>query len=229
MKLCCISDLHGELADLDFGNADIVIIAGDFSKMYGFGKWHLYDQKKWIQKKFIPFTQDFKEKQFIVVPGNHDLCLDPCKTNCYHDLNWNITWPENVHLLLDSWIEINGIKIYGTPYIPIINYRWAFECEHDILLQEFNKIPTNLDILVTHSPPRISGSDIDYSLQTQDGPFGSSELTQAIFMKQPRYVFCGHIHSGDHECVEFEGAKIFNVSRLNEDYCIAYKPLFLDI
>jgi Icc-related predicted phosphoesterase len=163
------------------------------------------------------------------VPGNHDLIFDSRRTLNISDISYSINWPENVHILIDKQIEINGLKIYGTPWVPIISYRWAFEAEHDILLDKFRKIPSELDILITHSPPRILDCSIDYSLQTQNGPFGSSELTQAIFDKQPKYVFCGHIHSGSHDCVKFEKSKIYNVSRLDEDYCIGYNPLIIDI
>lgn len=166
MKICCISDLHGTLEGLDFKDAELVIIAGDFSKMPGFGKWHLHQQADWIKHKFIPFVSQFKEKQFVIVPGNHDLCLDPKLTAAYPDLDWKIAWPDNVHLLIDSAVTINGFKIYGSPWVPVISYRWAFEGEHDVLKEKFSKIPDDVDLLVTHSPPRIPGKNIDYSIQT---------------------------------------------------------------
>jgi Icc-related predicted phosphoesterase len=229
MKLFCISDLHGNLNGLDPFGCDLVIIAGDFAKMTGWSKWHMYDMKKWIEKKFIPFTQQYKNIQFVITPGNHDLIFDSRRTLNISDISYSINWPENVYILIDRQIEVNGLKIYGTPWVPIISYSWAFEAEHDKLIEKFSKIPENLDILITHSPPRISSCDVDYSLQTNNGPFGSSELTQAIFEKNPKYVFCGHIHSGAHNCIDFGNTKIFNVSRLNEDYNIAYEPLILNV
>ena len=59
-----------------------------------------------------------------------------------------------------------------------------------------------------------------------------------IKKKLPRFVFCGHIHSGDHKVCEvrygdkpFESVPCFNVSRVNEEYKIAYpiKELTIDI
>ena len=229
MKLVCTSDLHGNLNQLDFRNCDLVIIAGDFSKTFGFKKWHIYEQMKWIKNKFIPFLSSYHNTKFVVIPGNHDLCFDLNRTFVWQDLNWTIHWPENVSFLLDSYVEVNGLKIYGTPWVPIISYNWAFEGNHNVLLEKFRKIPENLDILITHTPPRILDFKLDYSEQTKRGPFGSSELAQVIFEKKPKYVFCGHIHSGNHNLVEFEGSKIYNVSRLDENYEIAYKPLYLEI
>ena len=72
--------------------------------------------------------------------------------------------------------------------------------------------------------PRIPGSDVDRSLQTDSEHFGSPELTEAIIEKRPRFVFCGHIHTGQHGGVDFEGSRVYNVSRLDERYEITYEP-----
>lgn len=107
---------------------------------------------------------------------------------------------------------------------------WAYEAEHDALVKKFSKIPANLDILLTHTPPHIPDSCIDRSMQWGGyEAFGSSELAQAIFEKQPRNLFCGHIHSGTHDEVMFEGCKCYNVSRVDENYEIAYEPAVVEI
>ena len=86
-----------------------------------------------------------------------------------------------------------------------------------------------LDVLITHSPPRIPGSDVDRSLQTNSEHFGSHELTEAIINKRPRFVFCGHIHSGQHDGLDFESSRIHNVSLLDERYEIAYEPTWAEV
>jgi Icc-related predicted phosphoesterase len=230
MKLFCTSDLHGKLDGLDPSNCDLVVIAGDFAKMTGWGKWHIYDMKKWIEKKFIPFTQQFNIP-FVIVPGNHDLIFDNSKICSFSDVNYQITWPENVHILIDKQVEINGLTFYGTPYVPIINYCWAFEANYEKLNEKFANIPENIDILVTHTPPRIpeylGDMSLEYGLNSEK--FGSSELANAIFDKNPKYVFCGHIHSGSHEAFCFNNTIIYNVSRVNESYNIQYEPTIITI
>jgi len=230
MKVYATSDLHGNLEGIDPSGCDIAIIAGDLAPLNGFSKWHLQDQKKWIEKKFFELTAKHPDIEFIVVPGNHDKCLSPSNTISYPGISWNIAWPKNVHLLIDSCITVKGLKIYGMPWVPVISHCWAFEAEHDKLKDKCNLIPSNLDILVTHSPPHINDSCIDRSIQNGGyEAFGSNELSQAIFDKKPRYLFCGHIHSGTHGGVAFEDCMCYNVSRVDEAYDIAYKPTVKDI
>jgi hypothetical protein len=54
-------------------------------------------------------------------------------------------------------------------------------------------------------------------------------LTEAIIDKRPRFVFCGHIHTGRHGGVDFEGSRIYNVSRVDENYEIAYPPTWVEV
>ena len=67
-------------------------------------------------------------------------------------------------------------------------------------------------------------------MQTQSPHFGSRVLAATIARVKPKLAFCGHIHTGDHrvhDMVHENGliTKIYNVSRLNEDYIVAYEPL----
>lgn len=51
MKIYAISDMHGQLDGLDPAGADLVVVAGDFAIMKGWGLWHMNDQVKWINRK----------------------------------------------------------------------------------------------------------------------------------------------------------------------------------
>ena len=66
-------------------------------------------------------------------------------------------------------------------------------------------------------------------MQTQSPHFGSRALAATIARVKPKMAFCGHIHTGDHrvhDMVHENGliTKIYNVSRLDEDYTVAYEP-----
>ena len=229
MRIMAVSDLHGNLEGLDPKGADVVVIAGDVAPLWGRGPWHVNDQKKWINRRFREWTSSYPDIKFVVIPGNHDFFPIAHLLFKNQEIDWDFHFSPNVHYLSDGGTEIDGVTFYGTPWVPIISYSWAFEGEHDTLVNWFSKIPANLDVLVTHSPPRIPGSDVDRSLQTDSQHFGSAELTDAILEKRPRFVFCGHIHTGTHGGVDFESSRIFNVSRLDEDYEIAFEPTWVEI
>lgn len=231
MTIYAISDMHGNLNGLNPAGCDVVVVAGDFAPLSGFGKWHVYEQKKWTQSKFFEWIEKYPDIQFIITPGNHDMFADPKYQAAYRDMNFSVQWPSNAKLLLNSGCEFNGLRFWGTPNVPIINHRWAFESDDETLRRRFSAIPEKVDVLVSHGPPRISGQALDISLEYGvDSPaFGSYELAAAVFDKKPRYMFCGHIHSGQHGRTAFNGTAIYNVSRVDESYEIAYEPAVVEI
>ena len=228
MRIMATSDLHGNLYGLDPSGADIVVVAGDIAPLKGWSIWDIYAQKKWINKHFREWTASYPDTRFVVIPGNHDFFAIANLRFQDRGIDWDFDFSPNVHFLCDEGVEINGLKFYGTPWVPIISHSWAFEGEHDKLVDCFAKIPAGLDVLVTHSPPRIPDCDVDRSRQTDSEHFGSAELTEAIKAKRPRFVFCGHIHTGIHDVVDFESSRIFNVSRIDERYEIAFEPTWVD-
>jgi len=226
MKIYAVSDLHGNLDGLDPSCADLVVIAGDVAPMKGWGAWHINDQVKWMNRKFADWCDRYPEIEFVVIPGNHDLFAPQLD-----DLHTKMILPANVHFLIDEVAEVKGLRVAGSPWIPPISGRWAFEaCDEDDLARHFAWIPEGVDILVTHSPPFVEGWNVDVSLQTQSPHFGSRAVTAALRRVKPRLAFCGHIHTGDHrvhDLIHADGSmtRLYNVSRLNEDYCVAYDPL----
>jgi len=225
MKIYVVSDLHGNLEGLDPKDADIIVVAGDVAPIKGWGVWHVNDQVKWINKRFATWCDKYPDAEIVLIPGNHDLFAQR------KDVPTRPAFAKNVHFLVDGIVEIKGLRFAGSPWIPPISGKWAYEtANEDELARRFAWIPEGVDVLVTHTPPFVEGWDIDVSLQTQSPHFGSRALTDVIRRVKPKLVFCGHIHTGDHrvhDLVHADGSitKLYNVSRLNEDYCVAYEPL----
>lgn len=229
MKLHVASDLHGmvDLALLDPDHADVVVLAGDVAPLNSLDRTGIIAQCAWMRRSFLRFVEDHRETDFVVVPGNHDFWGEIREFI-------GLKWPSNLHFLINSGCEIGGVKFWGMPQIPEINGLWAFESRPEALEAACDKIPSGLDVLVTHTPPRVDGSDIDTScgmirINGKDPHFGSVELLDAILDVQPRYCFCGHIHTGSHECLEIGKTRCFNVSLLDEDYRIGYMKLEVEI
>ena len=132
--------------------------------------------------------------------------------------------------MIDEAVDLNGIKIYGTPW-SLEFYNWAFMLPKEELLEEiFNGIPEDADIVLAHTPPVISGSRIDTVYTSPEMHLGSKALTKVV-EKRPnlKYLFCGHIHTGDHDESLIGNTKCHNVSLLDEMYKVTYSPMIVEL
>ena len=150
MKIYAISDLHGRLEGLDPKGVDLVLVAGDFAPMHGWSAGDIDYQVCWINATLREWIGGYPNTQFRLIPGNHDLFAQNS------DFLPDVRLPKNAKLLIDQADEVDGLRIYGTPWVPYINGSWAFEemCPGQ-LREKFEKIPSGLDILLTHTPPKI--------------------------------------------------------------------------
>lgn len=206
-KLYAVSDIHMSGIDgVDDTAHGTIMIAGDFMEKAK----HESDFKsagEWFEKKFKPWCEKHKDQKIVLIGGNTDKWL-------YYNRD-KIEWPKNVTYLDDSEAEVNGMKVYGTSWTPK-NLNGAWEVGPEELEKQYSKIPEGLDVLITHAPPRIEGSDIDYDT-TFHKHFGSPELTKAILEKKPKLVLCGHVHSGSHKPVKIGDSIVMNVARVDDD------------
>ena len=232
MNVTSISDLHGYL-NFDVPKCDILTISGDICPV--FMSHGSATQHKWLQEVFLPWcNQLIKNKitRYVVfIAGNHDMYFQ----NAYlKNASLIFNMGENIHYLYNSMIEIEGIKIYGTPWTALFG-NWGFMGNEHKLEEVFSKIPEGMDIVITHGPPygycdKIEEYKIiNISPSNNDEHLGSKVLTKHLERAQPKWCIFGHIHSGSHN-VEFLGqTKCINVSLLGENYSIAYKPFNFNI
>ncbi len=175
MKIALFSDTHALHGQINIPAADILIFAGDMT--------HCRTARD--VSNFNSFLGCLPHTHKIVVGGNHDhrLARDPEKAKALLS--------EAIYLL-DEFIVIDGVTIYGAPWQPIFNNRAcdAFALPRGKALKEkWDMIPPDVDILVTHTPP--------VGILDQDGPVshGCSDLTVALAAAKPKYHIFGHIHS----------------------------------
>ena len=197
---------HSGIEDITDKECGTIVLAGDFMEKAK----HSIDfdnAAKWWDDKFIPWCEDHKDQQIVIIGGNCDKWL-------YKNRD-NLEWPQNVHYLDDTETEVNGMRVYGTSWCPH-NMNGAWEVDNDVLEKEFSKIPEGLDILVTHVPPKGEGIDLDHDTEFNNH-FGSEALTKAILEKKPKIVLCGHVHSGPHKPIKIGDSIVMNVSRIDDD------------
>ena len=238
-KIVSISDNHG-LLDFKLPSGFILTISGDITPT---NINHVVGQEFWIQNHFHPWCEKLIKdgifEHIVYIAGNHDRYFSKLMKDNKTD-EFRKTLPKNVHYLLNNMVEIDGIKIYGTPFTPTFG-SWYFMHSEDILDNIFAKIPEGLDILLSHGPAYGWNDKIEQYPERcweDDKHIGSKSLRKHILRAKPKMVCTGHIHSASHnintlpivnENLERVEIKTVNVSLLDEDYLIAYKPLEFNI
>lgn len=233
MNIKVISDTHGFLPDV--GNVDLLLIAGDVcparNHTYMFQEEWLYnDFVNWINK--IKFNNPYS--MVIMTPGNHDFYFDialPEKIRkieklCNKKLKILINEEYSYEYMAEDGLKY--LKIFGTPFCKIFG-DWAFMRVDDMLEGYYERIPENLDILITHDAPDINNLGMINDGFQKGKNAGNKILAKYVLEKKPKYVFCGHIHSGNHKLEDVNGIKMANVSYVNEKYKPAYEILEINI
>ena len=100
MKVFAISDMHGRLEGLDPKGAALVVVAGDFGIMKGWGAWHLYAQVDWVNTRLAEWCAIYPRTKFRFVPGNHDLFAEQ------QGLLSEGRLPKNAKLLVEKSYEV---------------------------------------------------------------------------------------------------------------------------
>lgn len=225
MKICAISDLHGNLS-VSVEECKLLLICGDILPLSI--QTSVGEAQEWIEKKFIPWCNAQPCEKVILVAGNHDFLFEKHRylmLSCFVGV-------DKVKYLDCEFFEYKGLVIYGTPLCKPFG-RWAFMpqiSEQANLYRKHSGID-KIDILVSHDTP-YGASDIilekDCAWYTEDN-IGNTALREFVELTQPILHVHGHIHSSNHECEKIGETQVYCCSLLNESYDMAYPPLYFDI
>ncbi len=229
MKIVAMSDLHGDLLRVNtFKECEVVFICGDFSPL----NIQADDKKmkKWLVEVFKPWCEALPCDKVFFIAGNHDWISlrnqEFMKSVFPRDEKVSYLCQD---LAIYTSREGKDYTIFGTPYCHQFG-NWAFMEEDEELTKLYMSIPNDLDILLSHDQPYGYGDILLQNTAWNDGShIGNKSLLEAIFIRQPKYMFCGHLHSTTHECVEIVQTKRYNVSLKDEYYDMVYEPLYLDV
>lgn len=186
--------------------------------------------KKWLVGTFKPWCEALPCDKVFFIAGNHDWVAlrDSEFMRAVFPMDGKVTYLYHEKV---SYVSKEGkeYKLFGTPFCKQFG-NWAFMEEGDELAKLYTAIPYDLDILLSHDQPYGYGDVILQEIYWNEGRhIGNKPLLEAVFVKQPKYMFCGHLHATTHECVEIIQTKRYNVSLKDEYYDMVYKPLYLDI
>lgn len=214
MRIVCISDTHGEHRRLRLPEGDILVHAGDFSKKGEI--LEAADFSNWLAE----ISPNYRTVCFVA--GNHDLCM--VNQNREMILNIFSSLPNNVHYLENNKVEVEGLKIWGSPQsanFEAARYCRAFFAERGAEIRWYwDIIDDDVDILITHGPP------MNILDRTMDGEnAGCFDLFYRLDkLKQLKLHVFGHIHEGYGEC-----GRCVNASIMDEDYDPYNLPIVKEI
>ena len=151
---------------------------------------------------FMNWFCDLPYSHKIFICGNHDDCLYGANINGLD---------ANVHYLCNSGIEIDGIKFYGVPM-------FMGDCVTDRQSRNYARIPSDTDVLVTHSPA-YGILDFDDGIN-----YGSEEILERLpYLPNLKAHLFGHIHA-EHGITEQSGVIFSNGAIMNSDYTVLNCP-----
>lgn len=210
-KIVATSDLHGRLPEIP--ECDILLLGGDLCPDHPIGKKARYSlpdngaewQSNWLRDEFKPWLDAVPAKRKVAIWGNHDFVG---QTGLWLDIEFG--WD----LLEDDTVEIDGIRIHGTPWVPGLP-RWAFYQDDRALKMRAESIP-DCDILLSHGPPY---GHLDFvAPQFGSQHVGDTHLNWRLHQGGIGVMVCGHIHEQYGSVAHHSGTVICNVSHVNEFY-----------
>ena len=239
MRITHISDTHNKHNQLNglLPGGDLLIHSGDISSL---GRQSEVERfVKWFNG-----IDNYANKVFIA--GNHDMTFDKeillrnklahfegrddWDTSCSEGKpEWldNLLTSElnpNVFYLENNFVEIDQIKIWGSPITPSFGYGWAFNKDRGYdINQIWNWIPTDTDIVITHGP--IYG----YCDRTDRGGLnvGCEQLYHRLNEVRPQLHFSGHIHEA-YGYRNTDWGYAFNGCNCDLSYLVNNKPMTFD-
>ena len=209
LKIVCLSDTHNCNSQIEVPDGDILIHAGDATVMGTFDE---------VNEFAIWFT-NLPHRYKIFVAGNHDWLFE-------NDPRLAQKFVRKVNYLQDSAIEIEGLKIYGSPWQPRF-FDWAFNLNRGAeIAEKWKLIPNDTDILITHGPPHGILDEVPRKYFIENT--GCEELRKVVERIKPKLHIFGHIHCGYGQTEQF-GVKFVNASNCDEDYNPTQPPIVVEI
>ncbi|MGI8494252.1 MAG: metallophosphatase domain-containing protein [Pyrinomonadaceae bacterium] len=207
-RIVCLSDTHNYSSEqIIVPDGDILIHAGDATIQGTIDEIVLFN--RWFSR--------FPHKHKIFVAGNHDWLFEISPKLARSLLD------EKIIYLQDSSVEIEGLKIYGSPFQPRF-FDWAFNLMRGAeIAEKWKLIPNDTDILITHGPPN---GILD---ETPRGDAaGCEELRKRVGEIHPKLHIFGHIHCG-YGKIETAGTIFVNASNCDESYDPVNPPIVVNI
>lgn len=210
-RIVCISDTHNLHEQINIPDGDVLIHAGDAT---------IRGTEPEVEN-FLRWFAKLPHQHKIFVAGNHDWLYET--NNRFARI---LTANFGIKYLQDSSIEIEKLKIYGSPWQPRF-FDWAFNLNRGAeLAEKWELIPEDTDVLITHGPPNGILDEVPrlYSIENT----GCEELRKRVEIVRPKLHIFGHIHCGYGQIEDF-GVKFINAANCDEEYNATNAPVVVDL
>lgn len=221
MLIALMADTHQNHKEIDLDeatekwvNADVVIVAGDFS----YDMWGVVEARGAFD--FFNWFAGLPHKHKVLIAGNHDFIMEKMPSTRF-------VLPESINYLEGQSVTIEGLKFWGGPWTPRF-FDWAFNVDRgEDIKRYWDSIPRDTDVLITHGPPH---GILD---ETWGKHAGCEELWEAVKEIRPKLHVFGHIHEGrGQEFVEWDDGSetIFvNATVVNGGYEYTHRPWTVEV
>jgi Icc-related predicted phosphoesterase len=199
VRIVMMSDTHEQHRRVDVPDGDLLIHAGDFT---------YFNRSSHAVQDFDDWLHALPHRHKVLVPGNHE--------SCFGSPQWRDQITGAV-VLVDSGIELAGLKIWGARVTP--EGAGAIGNETDERCgAALSQIPKGTDVLITHGPP-FGILDLARGI-----PQGSRKLLGALRHIKPRLHVFGHIHAG-YGTARSRGTIFVNAALAGPGYSITKGPI----
>jgi Icc-related predicted phosphoesterase len=192
LRLVLLSDTHQLHREVDVPDGDVFIHAGDFT-MFSESMKAVVDFNDWLG--------ELPHRYKIVVPGNHEFFLEADPSERF--------MLDNAIVLINEGIEIEGVRIWGSPVTPLYGEAFGLSFAKD-RKRLYAQIPRDIDVLITHGPP----FGILDTAPVSGLHEGCRELLRAVTRLRPKLHVFGHIHTA-YGIFRTEHTRFVNASRLD--------------
>lgn len=222
-KIVAISDMHGYLPEIP--ECDLLLVGGDITPMWDH---RLEFQADWLKTTFVDWLKKVPAEKIVGIAGNHDFILEE-NPDFGHSFPWHYLHDKT--LVIPKW----NLKIHGTPWTPRFG-KWALMAPDSTLMEKWDKIPSDVDILLSHGPMYgyadiVSGYSLTKRGWEHSTRVGSQTLRNKIdygMFPNMKLFICGHIHEAHGIYPVNDQLTVYNVSHMNDIYEPVNEPTVIE-
>lgn len=174
-RVTVIGDTHCRHDEIDLPAGDLLIHCGDMFNLSDGAPQQIQAMDEWFGRQ--------KFERILCTGGNHDRLLESELTRRSHPFR-------NAYFLKDEVVEFRGLRIFGAPWVPDLTTH-AFFQDRSGLAAAWARVPSKIDILITHTPPK---GILDTSSRGRS--LGCPALAEEVRRISPRVHCFGHVHAG---------------------------------